>query len=78
MLKIKDKIKFQYTENLMKQEWDVVKSINDIDSNKNLLKLKIIKYLDKFLTLIFPKLFALRYKIVLEKNRFKPILSQSF
>ena len=68
MLKIKDKIKFQYTKNLMKQEGDVVKSINDIDSNKNLLKLKIIKYLDKFLTLIFPKLFALGYKIVLEKK----------
>ena len=34
----------------------------------NFFFLKIIKYLDKFLTLIFPKLFALGYKIVLEKK----------
>ncbi len=38
MLKIKDKIKFQYTKNLMKQEGDVVKSINDIDKIKIYLK----------------------------------------
>ena len=36
MLKIKDKIKFKHTENLMKQEGDVVSSINDIDKNKAL------------------------------------------
>ena len=39
MLKIKDKIKFKHTENLMKQEGDVVSSINDIDKNKNLYML---------------------------------------
>ena len=34
----------------------------------NFFFLKIISYLDKFLTFIFPKLFALGYKIVLEKK----------
>ena len=39
MLKIKDKIKFKHTENLMKQEGEIVRSINDIDKNKNLYML---------------------------------------
>ena len=36
MLKIKDKIRFKHSENRMKQEGDVQRSINDIDENKNL------------------------------------------
>jgi len=36
MLKIKDKIKFKHSENLMKQEGDVECSINRINVNKNL------------------------------------------
>ncbi len=39
MLKIKEKIKFKHTENLMRQEGDIVKSITDIDKNKNLYML---------------------------------------
>ena len=34
----------------------------------NFFFLNILKYLDKFLTLLFPKIFALGYKIVLEKK----------
>ena len=36
MFKIKDKIRFKHSENLMKQEGDVMRSIDDIDKNKNL------------------------------------------
>ena len=36
MLKIKEKIKFKHSENLMKQEGDVERSINRINENKNL------------------------------------------
>ncbi len=36
MLKIKDKIRFKHSENLMKQEGDVLRSIDDIQKNKNL------------------------------------------
>ena len=36
MLKIKDKIRFKHSENLMKQEGDVIRSIDDINKNKNL------------------------------------------
>ena len=36
MLKIKDKIRFKHSENLMKQEGDVMRSIDDINKNKNL------------------------------------------
>ena len=36
MLKIKDKIRFKHSENRMKQEGDVQRSINDINENKNL------------------------------------------
>ncbi len=36
MFKIKDKIRFSHSENLMKQEGDVVRSIRDIEKNKNL------------------------------------------
>ena len=36
MFKIKDKIRFKHSENLMKQEGDVMRSVNDIDKNKNL------------------------------------------
>ena len=34
----------------------------------NFFFLNILKYIDKFLTLLFPKIFALGYKIVLEKK----------
>ena len=36
MLKIKDKIKFKHSENLMKQEGDVARSMDRINKNKNL------------------------------------------
>ena len=36
MFKIKDKIRFKHSENLMKQEGDVMRSVDDIDKNKNL------------------------------------------
>ena len=36
MFKIKGKIRFKHSENLMKQEGDVMRSVNDIDKNKNL------------------------------------------
>ncbi len=39
MLRIKDKIKFRHSENIMKQEGDVKQSINRIDGNKNLFTL---------------------------------------
>ena len=39
MLKIKDKIKFKHSENIMKQEGDVEQSISRIDGNKNLYAL---------------------------------------
>ena len=39
MLRIKDKIKFKHSENIMKQEGDVEQSINRIDGNKNLFTL---------------------------------------
>ncbi len=39
MLRIKDKIKFKHSENIMKQEGDVEQSINRIHGNKNLFTL---------------------------------------
>ena len=39
MLKIKNKVHFKHSENLMKQEGDVIRSIEDINKNKNLYTL---------------------------------------
>ena len=51
MLKIKEKIKFKHSENLMKQEGDVERSINRINENKNLYILlkERFQWMNKFI-----------------------------